>query len=622
MLELLQATAGAFLWVGVFGLVVGVVNRRGARPWSHPAGVPAAYVFFVVGQILALKALHLLGLVSTPWVVMVFLIAAAGAGFRMRSGGNEGSGLSGESDPAPRRVALVTAGVLLSALAGFALVTPTHIWDVQAYHMPMVANYVQNGSLDSWPAQDLRQVFRVNAGELQMAALALLGHSDAAVAFPNLLGLLVSLVATFLIARSLFGDHPVAWLATTLVLTAPQILFGAVTAKNDLVFMALVLCAFHWTLLVTSDPTSRSGVRLALAGAAAGAAVATKVMGLNVMGAIGLILLVLGVRKRIPVKAPFVFGGVGVAVVFLLVGDIYWANFRGASAVPVGTAPGEIYFTSGFTNVTAAARYYLYDLSFKRLVTAQVFEHDFSHYGYFFPFLLVFGTAAALGRARTKGLGVPGVRVLGALTFVLFLSVIAVRQPIYFDQRFMIWMVPCFALLASAHRARLDRVGLLVAVSFSAAFSLTNLFLIYTNGSEGLFARSSLHLASTGELARLTDVVPSRYTAKIDGFDVLDGRAQPSDSILYVGWEDTWMYPAWGRRFTRFVSGVSSLEDARTRVAGGAYRFVVVEDDAGVDLREGAVRASWDAGYSLLTDADGRTIFERPVDPSIPSRQP
>src|SRR5690606_28689203 len=130
--------------------------------------------------------------------------------------------------------------------------------------------------------------------------------------------------------------------------------------------------------------------------------------------------------------------GVAAAVALLaLAGTVYWSNLS-RSAVPVGVAPGEVSFTIGPANAIAAARFYLYDLSFKRLVVPQVFEHDFMHYGYFFPFLLLAGTVVALRQFRARRFVLAALALMGG---VLFLSVIALRLPIQWDQRFMMWMV-------------------------------------------------------------------------------------------------------------------------------------------------------------------------------------
>jgi hypothetical protein len=638
MTELIRSVAAAGLWLGVFTLLVAVVDRiRGVHPLDG-TGVLIGYPLFGALQIVALELLGPTGLLGTTALTLAHLGAVvAGLTWLARTRARAAAPASPDGSATPtrlpdpavdadgpsiRRIGLATVGVTVGALAIFALVTPPHVWDVQAYHMPMVAHYVQNGSLDAWPAQDLRQVVRVNGGELQMTSVALLARSDAVVALPNLLALVVALVATFQIARLLTGKDAPAWLATVLVLTAPQILLGSVTAKNDVVFMALTLCAFYWTLRVALEPGTHLVGRLALAALAAGTAVATKVMGLNVLGTVGLVLLVLSLRRRVPARAAVVFGAIALASVLALAGDVYWQNLQRAEAVPVGTMPGEVHFVSGLANLVAAARFYLYDLGFRRLVTPQIVEHDFSHYGYFFPFLLALGSVAAVRATAGRDDRRRGVRVLALLGSVLFASVIAVRRPIQWDQRFMIWMVPTLAVLSARVLARLRPPSLLVAVSFAAAFSLGSLFLVYTDASDGLFTKSGLHLMHRGELASLVDVPSRRFLAKIDGFAALDRRAAPGDSVLYVGAEDTWMYPAWGRRFARHVRGVYDAEDAGARVAEGVFRFVVIEDDAAESLRVATRRSAEAAGYRVLVDADGRVIFERPTGPAPPASPP
>lgn len=614
MAELVQTLAGAALWLGALAAVTAATNRVAGRPPLEAHALLIAWPVFVFTEILGIKLLSVAHLLTTTGVVVLHaaIAVAALAALRRFPRGPGASAVPAEPDADAglvRRIALITLAVTLGALALFALITPVHVWDVQAYHMPMVASYVQNESLAAWPAQDLRQVYRVNAAELHMLGLALLTRSDAWVEAVNVVALGVAFTAALSIARRVIGREILAWIAAVLVLTAPQILLGSVTAKNDIVFMALVLCVFHWTIDLIAEP-ARPLRRLVLLGGIAALAVATKVMGLNVLGAAGLVLLIVAMRRRVPWHAPVLLGAFAAIGLALLVGDVYWQNLtRSEAAVPVGTMPGEIHFTSGLDNVIAAARYYVYELSFRRLVTPQVIEHDFSHYGYFFPFLLALGTWAAARPLVTRRSAEPALAVLSLLVLVLFVSVIAIRQPIGWDQRFMIWLVPCFAVLALSLLRDVPARPLLVLASFAAAFAATNLFRTFTDASEGLFTRSAQHLAAEGELATLADVVQEKYRFKIDGYAALGAAAAARDSVLYVGAEDTWMYPAWGRRFTRYVRGVADAADAERQVASNVYRFIVVEDDASPDLR--AVVTGAASRYGDLVVADGRRILVR-----------
>lgn len=613
-----MALGTGVLWCVPFLLLV-VVAAHALRAPPGPA-VLVAYPAFFGAQVLLAKAASALGLLTTPVFRIVYLaVAVLGlAACVHRLGWTSLVRLPGR-DPGEgpdtvliRRVVFGVTAVLFAGLALFTLVTPVHVWDVLAYHMPMVASYVQNGSLEAWATQDLRQIYRVNAGELQLLNVALLARSDAWVALPNLLGLGVFLYAALELARLTFTRRALPYLAVGLVLTAPQILVGAGTAKNDLMFSAVLLGAFYWMIragLEAEPDHARIPVPLALGLAAVSGALAaaTKVMGLNVLGAAGLLALAFAWRGRLSFTRVLAFGGAALAALLLLVGDVFWNNlFR--TAVPVGIAPGEIHFTFGPANLVEALRYYVYDLSFRRLVAPQVFEHDFLHYGYLFPLLLGLGIVGALRQVRERRPPLVALTVAGAL---LFLSVIAVRLPIRWDQRFMIWMVPVTAVLALSLARRVPVRYLIALAGLAAGLTLVHLSLTLTMEAESLLPRSGRHLLTTGSPARYVDVPNPRYLYRSDGFEVLEQSATRTDSVLYAGTDDSWMYLAWGPRFTRHVEGVRDAEHASEQVASRRFRFIVMELSVVPGIADAVQEQAGRSGYGVLTEAEGRIIFLR-----------
>jgi len=621
--ELFAAVGTAALWLAVLLSLCRAVNRRAGRPPWHPSALLAAFPLFYAGQIFTIKLLNTLGLLGAPSLGLALFaaglailaatprIAPSPGALRFDDGQPSEAAADSKERLSAAAIATGCAALVLSALAAFALVAPTHIWDVQAYHMPMVASYVQNESLAPWPAQDLRQIYRVNGAELQMLWLAMPSRSEALVELPNLVALVVSLVAAVEIAHRVLGRRDLAYLAALAVLTAPQVLLGAVTAKNDLIFMALILCCFHWLIRDREERSDRIRPAVILAGLSGGLAIATKVMGINVLGAAGLTALVWWGLRRSGLRTPILLGCVGGAAAVLLVGDVYWQNFGRSPGLPIGTMPGEIQFRSGLSNLTGAAHFYLYDLPFRRLVTPQVFEHDFSHFGYVFPFAFVLGViGAARAWLRSEQRDTP-LGMLAFLTAVLFASVVAVRVPIQWDQRFMIWLVPVSAILAlSLFRSAHPR-AVVAAASFASALALSNVFVQVTNAEDALFVRSAKHLATTGRLASLHDVPPVDFPEKIAGFDRLARQADDGDSVLYVGAEDTWMYPAWGRRFRLNVHGVDGPRDAADRMKAGGHRFVVLEEAASAELRHAVLGAADESGYRRWVEAEGRLVLMR-----------
>lgn len=623
MSELLVAVGAGALWCTPFLLLV-VCAARLLRA-TPGAAILVAYPAFFAGQAFLAKAMGAVDLLTTPAFRIVYLAAGiVGIGTCVRLLGWRADlwiprrPRQADADTILiRRLALGTAGALLVGVALFSLISPVHVWDVLAYHMPMVASYVQNGSLEAWATQDLRQIYRVNAGELQLLNVALLAGSDTWMALPGVLALAVFLVGAFELGRLALSRPLLPFLGVALVLTAPQVLVAATTAKNDLTFSAVLLASFYWMIRAGGarggDRADGIGTSMSavLAGLCGALAAATKVMGLNVLGAVGLLALALAFRSRLRPAHLLAFGGAALAALLLLAGDTYWSNFAGG-AVPVGVAPGEIQFTMGVANLVEAARYYFYDLSFRRLVIPQVFEHDFLHYGYFFPFTLALALWAGLRQVHARRYVLSALTLAGA---ALFASVIAVRLPIQWDQRFMIWMVPVAAILALSLTERLADRTLLALGGFAAGLAFMNLALTVTMESDRLLFRSVEHLLATRSVPHYLDVPNTRYLYQNDGFEVLDLEAHPADSVLYAGTDDSWMYLAWGPQFTRHVEGVRDADHASDAVASRRFRFIVMEYKVRPEIGQVIRRQARGSGYAVRVEADGRVIFVREAEP-------
>lgn len=607
------------LWLFVYLSFVAIAGRFLTKSGLRLSWLPAGYALFFFFQVVTVKLLDLVGVLGAGPVVGIYLLAAVPgvlflvrdgqAGIRRRLYSTRGSGVDRErGERLLQRILAGSVVIIIAGLALYSLLVPTHVWDVQAYHMPMVAGYVQNGSLSLGPTQDLRQIFRVNGGELQMLNLALLSGSDAWMELPNVLALVVSLGTAYVLGRSVLGRKTLAALVVLVTLTAPQVLYGSVTAKNDIVFLALVVGAFYWVVRTVDEPEEL--LWPALLALTCSLAVATKVIGLNLVGTAGLVLLVLTVARRVPFRSLLVFTLLTLAGVLILVGDVYWSNFT-RSEVPVGIRPGEVRFTIGLANLVEALEFYVYDLAFERLVTTQIFEHDFSHYGYLFPFVLVLGAVAGVRQVFVPAERRRSAILLAAMAFVLFVSVIIARLPIQWDQRFMIWMVPVLAILALCMLRNWSPPALLALGAFCSALALFHVVHIFTNGAGGMFEKSAVHLARNGELARLTDVRHEKYDYKIDGFEKLAAAAGPEDSILYIGAEDTWQYPAWGRGFSRTVIGVRDSADVARKLQDQSFDFAVVEADAADPLRRAVRVGAKQQAFTQLYTSANRSIFRR-----------
>jgi hypothetical protein len=355
-------------------------------------------------------------------------------------------------------------------------------------------------------------------------------------------------------------------------------------------------------------------VLILLAALSGAIAAATKVMGLNVVGAVGLLALVLSIRRRLPLRHVILFTAATSVVLLLLAGSTYLGNAT-RSAVPVGVAPGELHVTVGLANFTRAAHFYIFDLTLKRLVTVPAFEHDFMHYGYLFPFILALGVAGMVAQVRRRQLVQACLALLAAS---LFLSVIAVRLPIGWDQRFMIWLIPVLSIPALSWASRLSLRRQLSIAWLAAGLAAVNVAVTLTLEADRLFARSLRHLVATGALPAYLDVPNRRYIPMKTGFDEVDARALPRDSVLYAGTDDSWMYLAWGRRFTRHVEGVWDAGHAATQVSSRRFRFVILESATHPDIHETIRAHAREADYDILAETRRRTVFVRHDPPVAP----
>ena len=172
-------------------------------------------------------------------------------------------------------------------------------------------------------------------------------------------------------------------------------------------------------------------------------------------------------------------------------------------------------------------------------------------------------------------------------------------------------MVPVFAILALSLGERMHVRHFIPLAGFTAGLAFLNLTHVLTMESENLFHRSAHHLASTGSPARYVDVPNSSYSYRSDGSRALTTWATLADSVLYAGTDDSWMYLAWGPRFTRHMEGIRNAAHASEQVVSGRFRFIVMEKEVTPEVAAAIREHAATEGYGILTDAEGRVILVR-----------
>ncbi len=622
MIEITQNLAAALFLAVPFCLLWMTVNRKAGEPLFSPAAVLAAYPLYFFFQVLLMKILNLLHLLNSGGTLSAHLLADAGllfAFFRLKSRPARTKREMDEEPPAFLWQAILwSAGTILLLTSLAVLLTPLFVNDVNVYHMPMVANYFQNQSLAPWATQCLRQITRPNAAELQALNLALVSRSDAWMELPQILALFVALAAVFEMGKLLLGQTRLALLSIAFVLTAPQIFLGTISAKNDVILMALILCSFYWVIRLTIDSGSRRWKGIVVLGLCAALACATKVLGICLFTAVFAVLLLLVLIKKLPAASLGTFFTSGVLFLVVLAGGLYWTNFT-QTGIPFGIDAVEIEasdFFSGASIPQSIFQLYLYELSFWRpFLMKGKMNYGVSHYGYLFPLLLALGLGAIvcqflnLKRMRKKGLW-----TLASLTVIFFISLTAYRRTWYYDQRFMIWMVPCLGLLTLSFFQKMKvRTSSILGILLSLFAVFNFAYTCHASVFKRVIERSVNYFLTHHELARNTDIFSERWgKSRFGAYPVLEKEAKASDWVLYVGGRKSMMYPCWGKRFSRRVDGVRDLPDALEKIRSGKYRFLVVERGAELNLRDEALKTAESLDYTRIAKSYSRVLYKRP----------
>jgi hypothetical protein len=343
-----------------------------------------------------------------------------------------------------------------------------------------------------------------------------------------------------------------------------------------------------------------------------------KILGICVFASFFAALFLLVLLRRQPFRSLIEFTGIGALLLLILVGDLYWANFL-RSGIPFGVIMEEdsVNFVSGFSNFKLLFDYYVIRLGLIRPFLGFSAQHSGHHLGVLFLPLFLFGIAAILKQVRhLRSPKNKGVFTLSLLAALLFLSITAFRKPDPQDHRFMVWMIPAFGLLTLSWGERWREKTISRLAILATFLALVYFGYIYTKPSFfGVAVRESFaYLLKHRELPFITSVSPADpwLTQRFSGYEVLEQKARPGDPVLYVGGKSSTMYPSWGRRFSRRVTGVEDVYDAVEKIDSQQYRFIVSENGAESVLRYVSRKRAEALGYTNIFKGRKRLIYKRP----------
>ena len=252
-------TAHYFSGLALLALLVGPAIWSGRRLSPEPIG---AAVIALAQLTLTTLFAGIAGHLSLPALIALQWIAAAAAATRPPR--------PRAVAPAPVDAAWAACAVPLALALVHALLAPPLNWDSLAYHLPVVARWIETGSLAGYlplPAYPAQVTYFPFGGDLAWYwAMAPFG-SDFLAGAVNHVFLALSALVVAALARRLGADGPAAALAAALWMLLPIQYASLLGTANVDLYLVFAVLAAAWLAIEG---------RLALAGAACGLALGAK----------------------------------------------------------------------------------------------------------------------------------------------------------------------------------------------------------------------------------------------------------------------------------------------------------------------------------------------------------
>jgi len=465
-----------------------------------------------------------------------------------------------------------------------ALLYAPQVWDGFNYHLPMVANWLQQGSLEPWTTACLKQVTRIGGGEYLQLWVVGMSHVDLLVELPSMLAGVIAALFVWEIAQLWGASRPVALAAGFSIFAVPQIFWLALSCQDDLMLTAAIVCALYAGIVSFSESRKTLGLsQVTIAAVSAALACATKVPGV-VFGGTFILLFALFLMRMRMWKRLILMLAVFVLVSIPAFALQYAHNFHRFGALFAesyisSTGPRQLSANAQW-HVLGKSAYYVLKLLFFEPARGVGPNHDRSNYGIWFslivlPLLVVTNCKTLVGLLKTKQH-----RLMAAITtervFValyIFLAIVALlsrRTLSTWDKRFLIWVCPVTLVLVM-HGVE-KYISPIFFRILCVVFTITNVRAVLATAYP---VATGLSLYGTIE----THPNP-RYLA---GYEAIFNAA-PGDTVLYVGNENTAEYPCWGWKYDRTVWAAdtpNTIENYFARVPA----WVVLEEAASEKMR-------------------------------------
>jgi hypothetical protein len=235
------------------GFVAIITEMLSAFHWITRVGLSCAWLLFILAALIVFR--------STATVL---------------GSGTDGIGtFESNSEPfgAVEFVLLGGVGLIVVLVGVTAVLSPPNTWDAMEYHMPRVAIWASNHTVQFYPTIDYPQLFQSPYAEYVMLHLYVLADGDRFVNLVQWFSWIGSILGVSLIAACFGADRKGQLLGAVAAATLPTAILGASGAKNDLVVTLWIVLTVYY--LLQFGRKNRSGYLLG-SSVAAGLAVFSK----------------------------------------------------------------------------------------------------------------------------------------------------------------------------------------------------------------------------------------------------------------------------------------------------------------------------------------------------------
>lgn len=181
-----------------------------------------------------------------------------------------------ENRKIPTFLMLLLGGIsfIVAAVGLIALLAPPNNWDSMTYHMARVVHWIQNRSVDHYPAHYLPQLYLMPWSEFAIAHFQILSGGDRFANLVQWFSMIGSIIGVSLIAKELGADLRGQVLAGVFCATIPMGILQGSSTQNDYVVSFWLVCLVYYVLLTVKK---RINWRYALLiGTSLGLAILTK----------------------------------------------------------------------------------------------------------------------------------------------------------------------------------------------------------------------------------------------------------------------------------------------------------------------------------------------------------